>query len=264
MRKTVQQLLTDLKTFGPYCMEEAKARLRVEVSSSRLSWVWWILSPVLQMVVYIIVFGYFFSARTQFFPAYIFIGLTAWRFFSGTLTASAKMIRASKGLLMHVYIPCFALLLTQMLCNGFKMLVAYGVVLVLLIWYRIPLSPAMLQLFPLLLLLWLITFGLSALTAHAGVYLADVNDLLPILLRLWMYFTGIFYSIQDRVPGKLGYWLLRLNPMAFILDGLRQSLLFGQPLMWKWYGLWTAVSLVLSLMGCSLLYRYGARYLKVV
>ncbi len=264
MKSIVQRFVHDLRRYGPYCLEEAKATLRAEVSSARLNWLWWILEPVLQMLVYIVIFGYIFRASTEFYPAYIFIGLTAWRFFSSTLTRSARLIRANKSLLWRVCLPRFLLVQTQMLCNGFKLLVSYGIVLVLLLIYRIPPSVHLLQVLPLLLLLWLVTFGLSTVILHVGVYLDDVNDLLPILLRLWMYFTGIFYSIQDRIPGSFGHWLLRLNPLAFILDGLRQSLLFQVPILWPWYFLWLGISSLLCILGIGLLYRYGARYLKVV
>ncbi len=264
MRSIMRQFHTDIRLYGPYCLEEAKARLRAEVSATRLNWLWWLLEPILQMLVYIVIFGFIFRASTEYYPAYIFIGLTAWRFFSSTLTRSAKLIRSAKSLLWRVYIPRFLLVLTQMLCNGFKMLVSYGIILLLLIWYRIPPSVHLLQLVPLLLLLWMLTFGLATIIAHTGVYLDDVNDLLPIILRLWMYFTGIFYSIQDKVPGLFGYWMLRLNPLAFILDGLRQTLLFQNVVLWPWYWFWLAISCALCLVGLRLLYRYGARYLKVV
>ena len=263
MIKLIHKVYKDIRTYGPYCIEEAKATLHSEVSATRLNWLWWILSPLLQMLVYFVIFGYVFRARTDFYPAYIFIGLTAWRFFSGLLSGSAKVIRSNKSFLLKVYIPCFLLVLTRMLAEGFKMLVSFGIVLILLLWYRIPPSFSLLQLIPLLLLLWLITFGFSANIAHVGVYWADVNDLLPVLLRLWMYFTGIFYSIQEKVPGPVGYWLLRLNPLAFILEGLRQTLLFHTPIAWVWYFLWLGVSILLCLSGLRVLYRNGTRYLKV-
>ncbi len=264
MIHTIRQFKNDLITFGPYCLEESKARLRAEVSTTRMGWFWWVLEPLLQMMVYVLIFGFIFRASTQYYPAYIFIGLTAWRFFSGTLTSSAKMIRSSKSLLWRVYIPRFVLVLSQMLYNGFKMLISFGIILALLLCYRIPPDFFIIQLIPILLLLWLFTFGLSAVIAHIGVFLDDVNDILPIVLRLWMYFTGIFYSIQDKVPGKMGFWLLRMNPMAFIMDGIRQSLLFHNAIMWRWYFMWLGISGLLCLTGIRLLYRYGARYLKVV
>lgn len=263
MINTIRQVYQDLQIYGPYCIEETKATLHSEVSSTRLNWLWWILTPLLQMLVYVVIFGYVFRARTEYYPAYIFIGLTAWRFFASMLSSSAKLIRSNRPILCKVYIPSFLLVLTRMLSNGFKMLVSFGIVLVLLLWYRIPPSFTLFQLIPLLFLLWLITFGLSACIAHIGVYWEDVNDLLPVLLRLWMYFTGIFYSIQEKVPGLLGYWLLRLNPLAYILEGLRQTLLFHEQLAWSWYFLWLGISLLLCLAGIKTLYRNGSRYLKV-
>ena len=114
MLELIRKFIRDIRTYGPYCVEEAKATLHSEVSSTRLNWLWWILTPLLQMLVYLVIFGYVFRARTEYYPAYIFIGLTAWRFFSGMLTGSAKIIRSNKSLLLKVYIPSFLLILPRM------------------------------------------------------------------------------------------------------------------------------------------------------
>lgn len=259
-----EKLKHDLISYWPYSVEEARARLHAEVSTMRLNWVWWILEPILQMLVYVLIFGYIFRARTQYYPAFIFTGLTAWRLFSSTVSSSAKMIRANKSILQRVYLPRFSLLLTLILYNGFKMLIGFSVILVLIIWYRIRLTWYLLYLPLLLILLCLFTFGISAVVAHIGVYVDDVQNLLPIMLRLMMYFTGIFYSIGDRIPGDIGRVILHLNPVAYIIDAMRGILLFQSPISLRWYFLWLAVSLILCYTGLALLYRYGSRYLKVV
>ena len=264
MKDFYKRLKHDLVTYFPYSVEEARARLRAEVSSMRLNWGWWILEPMLQMLVYVLIFGYIFRARTEYFPAYVFIGLIIWRLFSSTVTAAAKMIRSNKSVLQHVYLPRFSLLVTLLLVNGFKMIIAFAVVLALMVWYRIRLSLLILYLPLYLILLCLFTFGISAIAAHIGVFVDDIQNLLPILLRLMMYFTGVFYSIEDRIPGKVGSLILHLNPVAYIIDCARKLLLFQTPVSFRWFFLWLAVSLVLCRAGLSLLYRYGSRYLKVV
>ncbi len=264
MKDFYRRFKHDLITYWPYSVEEAKARLQAEVSSMWLNWGWWLLEPIFQMLIYVLIFGFIFRASTAYYPAYIFIGLSVWRFFSSTVTASAKMIRSNKAVLQRVYLPRFSLLVTMMLYNGFKMLFSFAVVIALMAWYRIRLSWALLYLPLLLILLWLLTFGISAVIVHIGVYIDDMQNVLSILLRLMMYFTGIFYSIEDKIGGKLGSMILRLNPVAFVIDCMRKVLLFQTPVSHAWYFLWLAVSLLLCRAGIFLLYHYGNRYLKVV
>ncbi len=263
MNNLYKKLKHDFKTYFPYSVEEARARLHAEVSTMWLNWGWWILEPILQMLVYVLIFGYIFRSGTEYYPAYVFTGLVIWRFFSAVITASAKMIRSNRSILQRVYLPRFSLITTLILYNGFKMLIAFAVVIVLMIWYRIRLSWLLLYLPLFLLLLCLFTFGSSAVIAHFGVYVDDIQNLLPILLRLMMYFTGVFYSIEDRIPGKIGNVILHLNPVAYIIDCVRKLLLFQTAVPLTWFFLWLAVSLILCWAGLSLLYRYGSRYLKV-
>ena len=263
-RNMISKIRKDLAKYLPYSLEETRATLLAEVSTMHLGWLWWILTPLSQMLAYMIIFGFIFNARTEYYPAFIFIGIAAWRFFAGNLTSSAKLIRSYKAMLRKVYLPRFILVLTQLLCNGFRMLVAFCLVFALMVLYRIPPTLSMLSIVPLLVLLAVLSFGSSALSLHVGVYWNDLENLLPVALRLIMYFTGIFYSISDLIPGKLGFLAIHLNPLAFIMDSLREVLLFGGTVEWGWFWLWLIVGIAVCWVSLAILYRYGNRYLKVV
>ena len=78
MNDFCKTLIHDIKTYWPYSVEEAGARLRAEVSTMCLNWGWWILEPVCQMLIYVLIFGVIFRASTEYYPAYVFIGLTVY------------------------------------------------------------------------------------------------------------------------------------------------------------------------------------------
>ena len=237
-----KRLKADLKRYAPYSMEEAKATLRSEISNTYLGWIWWILEPLLQMLVYIFVYGFIFKAKTDCYPAFVFIGVSVWRFFTNTLTASVKLIRNSKSLIVKVYIPKFILVLTKLLTNGLKMLLSFVVLIPILIFYRTPITWHYLLFFPMLLLLFL----------------------LPVVLRLMLYFTGIFYSLEEKIPAPYGWLMTHLNPVAFIMDGLRKSVLYGQVFSLPVFCLWIVVSLALCAWSLRILYKFGNQYIKLV
>lgn len=82
MEDEMKRFWNDLKKHNGYGLYSAKAELKAEVAGSYLNWIWWILEPFCFMLIYTFIFGYVFNAKEAYFPVFIFIGITAWDFFS--------------------------------------------------------------------------------------------------------------------------------------------------------------------------------------
>lgn len=262
----MKRFVDDIKKYYRYALYAAKAELKSEVAGSYLNWVWWILEPVCLMLIYAFIFGFVFNAREQYFTAFIYIGLTVWTFFNQNLKNSVSIIKKNKGIISKVYLPKFILLETKMFVNGFKMIVSFAIVIVLMVFYRVPLTWNILYFIPLLLCLWLVTFGMMCILCHFGVYVQDLSNVVAIVLRLVFYLTGIMFSIERRIgPGHpelaavLGYF----NPMAYMIDGCRKCLLYGQGPDLIVLTIWMGIGLALSLAGIRLIYRNENSYVKV-
>lgn len=261
MKKRLQQ---DLRKYGRYSVVSAKAQLKAEVASSYLNWLWWVFEPTCFMLIYTFIFGTVFQASEPYFPIFIFIGISAWDFFHRTLTQSIKIVKKNKAIVTKVYLPKYILILTKIWVNGFKMLLSFGVVFFMILLYGVPVSWRVLDLLPFLLLLVLFTFGCSAFLLHYGVFVEDLSNVVNIVLRLLFYLTGIFYHVESRIPAPYGTWLTRYNPMAFILTGMRRSLLYGEVWQGGLWMVWLGISLLLSLAGIGLIYKNENRYIKVI
>ena len=126
----------DLKEHYRYALYSAKSELKSEVANSYLNWIWWVLEPFCFMLIYTFIFGYIFNTREPFFSAFVFIGLTAWDFFNRCLTQSVKLMRNNKSIVTKVYIPKFILLISRMFFNGYKMLISFGIIVAMVIFFR--------------------------------------------------------------------------------------------------------------------------------
>ena len=93
----LKRFVTDIKQYFRYSIVAASAQLRSEVASSYLNWVWWVLEPICFMLIYTFMFGYVFEAKEQYFPIFIFIGLTMWDFFNRTVKQSVKLVKNNKA-----------------------------------------------------------------------------------------------------------------------------------------------------------------------
>lgn len=245
-------------------MYAARSRLKAEVATSYLNWIWWVLEPFCFMLIYTVIFGYIFESGEQNFPVYIFIGNTIWAFFSKTISASVTMIRANETIIAKVYVPKFVLLMVEMMVNAFKMLVSFGLTAIMMILFRIPVSLNLLWAIPVLAVFFLVTFGFGTLLMHAGVYIEDMAHVITIFLNMMMYFTGIFFSIENRLPEPFCSVLGLGNPVAFLLTSTRKAVMYASAPDFLPLTLWFAASVLLSAVGVRLIYKNENNYVKIM
>ena len=261
----MKRFISDIQKYYKYTIYSAKAYLKDEVSSSHLNWLWWILDPIFMMLIYVFIFTIVFPGGSEpFFPAFIFLGITIWGFFERNISQSVKLIRANKAIVTKVYIPKFILLIITMTQNAFKMLISFGIVIVMMILYRVPLSINMLYIFLVMITLFLVTFACGTILMHLGVFIDDLSNVVKIVLRLMFYMTGIFYSVPTRVPAPYGWWAVRINPLALLLQSGRESLLYNTAPDVKWLLYWIVASIVVAAAGVAIIYKNENGYAKVV
>lgn len=259
----LKRFYKDITKYYRYSIVAAKSQLKSEVADSYLNWVWWILDPLCFMLIYTFIFGYVFNSSEQYFPVYIFIGLSMWTFFNKTLQGSVKMIKSNKAIVSKVYFPKYILLLTRIWVNGFKMMISFGVVVLMMIFFKIPVTFNVVYFFPILVILGLLTFGLSCFFMHYGVYVNDLSNVLSIVLRMLFYLTGIFYNLEKRIP-EYGLILNRYNPIAYLITGMRQCLIYGERPGYIVLLIWLAISLLICIAGVRKVYKEENSYVKSI
>lgn len=264
VKKGIRKFFYDIRTYTWYAVRSARADLRAEVSNAYLDWLWWLIEPICMMLIYAVMFGVVFHASEQYFPVFIFIGLTMWSFFSRCVTSSVNLIRSNRSIITKIYMPKFILLFSRMLVCGFKMMISFGVVGLMMIAFRVRPTANILYMIPILSVLFLFTFGLCNVFMHYGVYVNDLSYIVGIVLTMLMYLTGVFYNVEKRIPEPFGELLEKYNPVAFLIASARGALLYGQAPDWALMGMWLAVSFVLIVLGVATIYRNENAYVKVI
>lgn len=254
----------DMVKYFRYAFRLARADLKTEVANSYLDWLWWLIEPFCMMLIYAFVYGVVFRATEEYFTAFIYIGLTIWSFFSRNLLASVSMVRVNKAIISKIYIPKYILLFSKMLVNGFKMLVSMGIIVIMMAVYRVQVTINILYIIPIMIDLFLVTFAFGLILMHYGVFVKDLSYVTEILLRMLMYMTGTFYSVAKRVPAPYGVIIEKVNPIAYLIAGMRDALLYGKATSWGLLLLWAGISLLIIALGISTIYRNENSYVKVI
>lgn len=262
--KTEMRFWEDLKKYWDYTKQSAKAELKSEVASSYLNWLWWILDPLLFMLVYTFIAEVVFGSKEQYFPLFVFIGLTMWRFFSNTVQGSVKIVKVNSSIVSKVYLPKFILVIQKMMVMGFKMCVSLCLTVIMMVAFRVPFTFRILYMAPILVVLIIITFGISNLMLHFGVFVDDLSNVMTVVLKLIFYMTGIFYSVTKRVPAPYNRFMLIANPMAYLLNSARSCMLYGQSPSLLLLVIWGVAGLVLVAISLRVIYKYENNYVKVI
>ncbi len=261
----MKRFFKDLKKYKNYIVYATWAELKSEVIGSYLGWLWLVLEPLCFMLIYTFLAGVIFNAKVDYFPVFVFIGLTIWNFFNKMMTISVKLVQTNKETVTKVYLPKFVLLIEKMGVNGFKMLVSFVLVAIFMAIYHVPLTWNVLWVFPIIIALVIFTFGICTLAMHIGVFVEDLTNITTIVLRMLFYFTGVFYDISTRVHNEVyRKILLDLNPLANFIHNTRSVLIgSGSPIV-MWTIFWFMVGLLLSILGVKIIYKYENTYVKVM
>ncbi len=263
----IKRFFKDLKQYFGYVIMSARSELKSEVAGSFLSWLWWILDPLLYMLVYAFIAILVFRSSEPYFPVFVFIGLSCWQFFSKSVTAAVKLIHSNRQIVTKIYLPKHMLVLEKMAVYGFKMLVSFALTAVFMVIYRVPLSWNIFSVIPLLVLLFLVTFGICLIIMHFGVFVEDLQNIITVALRLGMYLSGIFYSIENRlssISALLANLVLKVNPLALIMTDMRHAMMCTGNIHWISVAAWFLIAAVICLFGIKLIYKHENSYTKVI
>ena len=261
----MKRFINDVKKFGNYTMFAAKSGMKAEVAGSFLSWMWWILDPLLYMLVYSFVAVYVFGSREQYFPVFVFIGLNTWTFFSKTVKSGVKLVQDKKSVVTKVYIPKFIFILEKEAIFGIKMFVSCALTVLFMIFYQVPVTWKVLWVIPLWLLLFMITFACTTIITHFGVFVEDLMNVLTVALQLGFYISGIFYSIETRIVPKnelIGNLLIHCNPIALIMTDMRNVLLYNKEPHYISLLIWAVVSIIVAAIGVRTIYKHEIVFLQ--
>ena len=260
----MRRFINDVRKYWDYIIYQTKAELKSEIINSYLGWIWLFLEPLCFMLIYTFIAGVVFGSKTDYFPVFVFSGLSIWNFFNKTVSASVKVVAKNKDIVTKVYVPKFVLLLVRLFVNLFKMIVTFGLLFIFMIFFRVPISWNLLWVIPVILCSILVTFGISSIFMHFGVFIDDLVNLTAIGLKFMFYLSGIFYDIPDRVPAPYNKILLCCNPTAFLITSFRNSLIYCQSVDVLLLLLWFVLGFTLSLVGVRTIYKYENTYVKVM
>ena len=220
--------------------------VKVRYKQTALGAAWAILQPLFMMLIFTIFFGRLAGVGSSGIPYPLFAlgGLVPWTFFANAITASGNSLVGSAHLITKVYFPRLIVPAAAMLAGLVDFLLAFILLCLLMIYYRVTLTVQVLFLPVLVLLTALFSLAVGTWMSALNVKYRDVRFALPFLIQLWLFVSSVILP-SSSIPPKWR-WLLMLNPMSGIIEGYR-SALFGLPFDWPALGVAAFLTLLVLL-----------------
>ena len=212
--------------YNLYIVSKAAGNLASEASRTYLSFLWWLLDPILSMIVYYLVFGMLLQRGTEDFVAFLLIGVLTWHWFAQAVTNSMGAMQNAAPLISKHRFPKILLPSVTVLTVTIKFLIAFSLLQVFLLIYGIQPSVHIWAVLPLLLLQFLLVSACAYLSCLLTTFIPDFKFIIPNLMRFGLFLSGVFYSI-DQLPEQYQRYF-DFNPMAVLLTSYRDALMYHQ------------------------------------
>lgn len=199
--------------------------LRLLYQGSALGIAWTLVNPIVQLVVFTLIFTRVLALEVPYYPLFLCCGLLCWNAFSESLTMAAGSIARARNVLYQPGFPPFLMPPVVVTLGLIHFVFSFSLVAVLLVYYRLTPGWPILALPLLLGVQTLVTLALAYPLAALQVRYQDVSRLLAVVLRFLFFLTPILYS-TSRFPEEFD-WFFAANPLTHLIEGYRAVLMDG-------------------------------------
>ncbi len=241
-----------LAAYGELLMNLTRREVMGRYSQSLFGAAWAIAQPLATMAVFTLVFSRLAQMPTGGapYPLFAFAALVPWFFFSNSVMSGTMSLVTYRNIVTKTYFPREIVPLAQVGSRLVDLAASSGLFVALMIYYQVSVGRwvAMVPVFLALLLLF--TLGVTLITSAINVFYRDVNPVVQISLQLWLYLTPVAYPLSAVPEQYRTFWIL--NPLAGVVEGLRDVLVFSREPNWAIAGVSAALILVIFVIGVVL------------
>ena len=221
--------------------------IKVLYAQTIMGFSWAILQPLIQIVMFTIIFGKVASLPTDGIPYFLFstVAIIPWTYMSSAMSGSSMSLVSGKAMLGKVYFPRIIFPLTSILSKLVDFSISLLIVVAVMIYYKVPLTLNLLYLPLFVVFMAIVPLGVGLWLSSLAIRFRDVNFAMQFFIRMLMYTAPVVYAVSS-IPDEFKF-LYSLNPLVSVIEGFRICLL-GGTMDWGFIlpGLFTALVILVT------------------
>lgn len=240
-------IFKELYNYRELLKSNTKKEIRGRYKQSFLGVLWSFLNPLLQLLVYSVVFGALLAGGDDTYYIYVCVGLIPWTFFTTTVTQGTLSVIINDNIVKKVYFPREILPISSVISGAINFLISTIIILAFVLISGIGFTKFIL-LYPVILLIQcILLLGISFILSAITIYIRDLEHIISVFLMAAFYITPIVYKL-DQMPENLRI-IMQLNPMTHIINAYRDIFYYQQMPNMQSLGILFAISFVLMIVG---------------
>ncbi len=250
----IDQSIRNFTKYNNLLYELVKKNIKLKYRRSYLGILWTLIEPLLTMIVLTVVFGTFFRRGTEQFPVYVLTGRLLYSFFSSSTKSGLRSVSGNSSMIKKVYVPKYIYVLSSVISDFLIFLISLIVLIGVAVVLRVKPTIYLLEAAIPLLILFVMSLGMSLILATMSVFFRDMEYIWGVLCMLVMYACAIFYPVERIIRSGKG-WVFDFNPVYMCIANFRNSVLYGIPMDVRYCVISAVVAVVLLAMGVWIFYK---------
>ena len=220
--------LSDFFKRRTFAIAFAEYSLQAQTARSSLGVAWHVLVPALQIGVYGVIFGVLLSSiRPPHFVPYLMVGIVLFQFITGSFSEGARSITNNGALVRSLEFPRILLPASVVISNIMRVVPLLALMLIGVAAFGELPKLSWLWLLPDFVMMVLFAAGATMIAARLTVHTEDVNQLLPFVVRILFYVSGVFWNIDKMIHIHWLKDILHNNPIHLYMAIARAGLIDG-------------------------------------
>lgn len=213
------KVFKNLYNYRELLKTSVKKEIRGKYKNSFLGVLWSFLNPLLQILVYAIVFPLILKNDEKNYVIFLCCGLIPWTFFSTAITRAAFTMIENGNIIKKVYFPREILPISIVTSEAINFLISTIIIIAFVLIYGVGITKYIIY-YPLIFIVqYILILAISFIVSSITVYVRDLQHLIGVALQLLFYATPIVYN-ANTIPENFK-WILNLNPMTYVINAYR-------------------------------------------
>ncbi len=267
--ETISTTIRDVSTRRRLIAYLIQADLKKRGANTVLGNIWWILDPLLTMLVYVVLVTVILRSTKEAYPLFIFCAILPWKWFGSSLNDAVTCIVSRERIIKQVNFPKIVLPLAA--AGGGFVSFLFGLIplaALLILFYSNHISGWLVLIPVIAAVQFVLTLGFAILMSALTVFFRDLGNVTGHVLRIWFYLSPALYG-SDQIESlatnhKTLFMIYQLNPFAGLFESFRNVIYYGQPPQWGLLGVVLAEATVLLVFGVLIFRRLESSFAKVI
>jgi len=248
----------DMRPWRELILEKAWADFRAQAINTYLGAFWWILDPLISMIIYYLVFDVFMNRGGPGFIAFLLVGIVTYRYFQALIDRSSAAIYKARNLIRQVAMPKIVFPIAAMLTQTYQLVFSIILLAAVVLAYGYGVSIHVVAVPFVLLVTFVLASGFALGLSGFVPFIPDLSNVVGYVLRIGFFMSGVMYEVD--ALGEQAQFFLNMNPLVHVIDAMRDCLMYHRWPDWGLLGLIGGLGLVGGLIGAAVIWWFDPVY----